>query len=436
MNAVIGQALSRSSLAQLQTRTQGRTLAIGLGLFLGLAAPPVLAEPPPRLFCAFVLAPGQADAEADWSLANREATCASRVKAVLEGSGEVIVVANKADWDKASSDAAQANTQLQLYINGISAGDSSSRVGVETVGDNLVKARFHVGANKGTRAMWTALYRQGDMVKPIPLRASVGWSAKTDAIGSPTSGAKATNPKIVVTTVERRAAGLTVIGVLCALMWFCLARTDMFRDGPKVSPGGRATYSLARLQTGLWLLYVIAAGLYIRLVLGDLPTLESSVTGLLGLSAATTFASVSIDSSAGLPVQRSKNFFSDILTADGKQQLHRLQALLVNLLLLAVGVDSVVEDLAYPVFDGTWLALLGISGATQAAMKQAMETPKSLATTPAGEPVTAPVAPRLMSPAVAPVATAPVPLPPLGPLISGRSLRPLRTGQAQPSPGQ
>jgi hypothetical protein len=87
-------------------------------------------------------------------------------------------------------------------------------------------------------------------------------------------------------------------------------------------------------------------------------------------------ASAAVSSTTNPTPAVSQGFFKDILTSpDGTQQLHRLQALLVNGLLLGVGIDSVVQNLAYPVFDNSWLALLGISGITQAAMKQATETP-------------------------------------------------------------
>jgi hypothetical protein len=65
---------------------------------------------------------------------------------------------------------------------------------------------------------------------------------------------------------------------------------------------------------------------------------------------------------------------TDIVTGfDEKQKFHRYQAVVVNILLLLTGFSYCVQQLAYPEFDQSWLALLGLSGATLGAGKQMLE---------------------------------------------------------------
>src|SRR5450631_57360 len=65
---------------------------------------------------------------------------------------------------------------------------------------------------------------------------------------------------------------------------------------------------------------------------------------------------------------------STIMTdSDGVQQAHRYQAIVVNVMLFAIGVLYVWQHLAYPTFDQSWLELLGISGLAQVAGKGTIE---------------------------------------------------------------
>lgn len=137
----------------------------------------------------------------------------------------------------------------------------------------------------------------------------------------------------------------------------------------------RATYSLGRVQVGVWFLFAVATGVLLRVVYGQLPVLPGSMLALITVSAATAVASYSVDVNAGpRPYVISTGLFTDLVTSfDDKQQLHRFQALVVNLLLLGVGAIQVAQELAYPTFDATWLAFLGVSGAALAVGKQMTE---------------------------------------------------------------
>jgi hypothetical protein len=335
------------------------------------------------------------------------------------GSGDVGLIVSKSAWDKAVASASASGKSVQLFINGIAAGDATGLVGAEAIPNGLVRVRFHVGADRTSRTLWTAIFRSADMTESMPLRASVGWDTKTSVLAAPVPVGQW--PRIQITSDARRGYAFASMIAVLLFLAYCMVRTDAFRDGPSVG-GKRATYSLARLQVGIWILFILGAGLFIWLVLGALPTVEPTLVGLLGVSAATTAASVAVDSAAtNRAFVASRGLLLDIITGwDGGQQLHRIQALLVNALLLAVGFNAVIENLAYPVFDASWLALLGVSGATQTVLKQALEGGGSTASGSAAGLETSPKSTQSTSGAAAidPLNK----LPATSPLSSGRSI--------------
>jgi hypothetical protein len=136
------------------------------------------------------------------------------------------------------------------------------------------------------------------------------------------------------------------------------------------------SYSLASTQLFAWFLFALLAGIFVWTVYGQLPPIEGSVLGLLGISVGTAGLSWAIDTSAthrnGGP---SRGFFSDLISdPDNNARIHRFQCVLVNGALLLVGVANVVYDVTYPTFDQSWLIFLGISGITYTGGKQLKET--------------------------------------------------------------
>lgn len=128
------------------------------------------------------------------------------------------------------------------------------------------------------------------------------------------------------------------------------------------------TYSLARVQLGIWFLFAITTGVFLWIVYGQLPKIDGSLLWLLGLSGATSAVSLAIDKgdpSTPVRFMLSQGFWKDLVSGwdNNKQKIYRYQAVVVNLLLLAVGIAHVIQTLSFPVFDATWLAFLGISGA-------------------------------------------------------------------------
>ena len=139
----------------------------------------------------------------------------------------------------------------------------------------------------------------------------------------------------------------------------------------------RATFSLSRTQLAVWFAFALCAGLFLFIAKADLPPLDGSLLVLLGISVGTASAGQLIGADGDGTFRPSRGFIFDLVTGpDDKQQVHRLQAVAVNLLLLVVGFIHVKQQLTYPIFDNSWLYFLGISGTAYAAGKQLTETPK------------------------------------------------------------
>ncbi|AVR97378.1 hypothetical protein [Pseudoduganella armeniaca] len=139
------------------------------------------------------------------------------------------------------------------------------------------------------------------------------------------------------------------------------------------------SYSLTRIQLFAWFLFAISAGIYFWFLLGELPAIDNSILGLLGISAGTAGVSWAVDASDKAAVKQpnagfSQGLLSDMTrSAEDKDEIHRFQAVVVNVLLLAIGIVHVVRSISYPTFDPTWLIFLTISGATFALGKQMNE---------------------------------------------------------------
>jgi hypothetical protein len=179
----------------------------------------------------------------------------------------------------------------------------------------------------------------------------------------------------------------------------------------------KSAYSLSRVQLGLWTLFAVAAGAYLWVIYGDLPDIDGTLLVLLGLSAATTTLSLAADQdNPNLRFSLSQGFLTDLVTGwDDKQQLHRFQAVIVNVLLLIVGVTHVYTHLTYPIFSPNWLTLLGISGLALAAGKKYVEGQVQPAATRA-----APAAPAAQVAGQPPLgATSAAPVTPVTPVTSG-----------------
>jgi hypothetical protein len=212
--------------------------------------------------------------------------------------------------------------------------------------------------------------------------------------------------------------------------------SDILRDGtapvPAPNPwwkfgmgsGPKNSFSLARCQMAWWFFIILTSFLYIWMIFGDTETLTAGALTLMGISAATGFSSVILDSSkedsrksltgekadliaqlanlttaltatpadpslilqqqqkqsrltqvskdlAALPspVGRSEGFLNDILRDESGVSFHRFQMAAWTLVLGFVFLVAVYQKLAMPDFSATLLGLVGISSGTYIGFK-------------------------------------------------------------------
>jgi hypothetical protein len=161
-------------------------------------------------------------------------------------------------------------------------------------------------------------------------------------------------------------------------------KTDILRDpGPQPSGGGRKPYSLSRAQAAWWFFLVVASYLFIGMVTGDFSTtITGTVLGLLGISAGTVVGSAFVDAGkastpaapppAGAPRPSSpinEYWWVDILSDANGVSFHRFQMAAWTFVLGIIFVVQVYNVLAMPTFNGSLLALLGISAGTYLGLK-------------------------------------------------------------------
>lgn len=162
------------------------------------------------------------------------------------------------------------------------------------------------------------------------------------------------------------------IAIICGMIVMVLAFYLALRHPSllRVSPGG--AYSLAKSQMAFWaiLLAVTFAALYG--LLDDMEHIPNSMLILVGLSGATSFASVWITPSAdkiAMTDHGMRNFLSDICSDGTGASVHRVQAVIWTAILGVVFINQVMLVISMPDFNNTLLTLLGISNGTYVALK-------------------------------------------------------------------
>ena len=188
---------------------------------------------------------------------------------------------------------------------------------------------------------------------------------------------------------------LIIFLALFAAFILLAKKTNLLRDvGPEPGGADRKPYSLARTQAAWWFFIVLASYLFIGMITGDFSTtITGTVLTLLGISAGTVVGSAFVDASKpappppvppgqpGQPGQpappaapaqavrgttswKNEYWWQDILSDADGVSFHRFQMAAWTLVLGIIFVVQVYNALAMPDFNGTLLALLGISAGT------------------------------------------------------------------------
>lgn len=179
------------------------------------------------------------------------------------------------------------------------------------------------------------------------------------------------------------------IVLFCFLLLFTWLgiRFNLLKDA---STATKKPYSYSRVQLTWWTLIIISSFVSIFLSKGNLPILDSSIIILLGISSATTATAAVIDTSDQsnskltlIQNQESEGFLFDILSDNNGISIHRLQAVLFNIIIGIWVLYNVQKGLIdcnpltsqtcinaiFPSIDNNKLLLLGVSALAYVGLK-------------------------------------------------------------------
>jgi hypothetical protein len=162
------------------------------------------------------------------------------------------------------------------------------------------------------------------------------------------------------------AAVLLVWGLLIYLARYSALLRDPAGSG---TPLENRTFSLAKTQMAWWFAIIFAAVVFLWLVTGEIPALSGQALALLGISSATTVASVGISPEHTMASGHKDVFFHDLMSDANGVTIQRFQMLVMTIALGIMFLFRVATRLTMPEFDPSLLALLGISAGTYLGLK-------------------------------------------------------------------
>jgi hypothetical protein len=170
----------------------------------------------------------------------------------------------------------------------------SQQYTVTTVGFSLVR-------NDSSKPGWSHLLNQPVFQRKVLV--SVGFSNGEEmetVIAPEVQASGALDQQLFLTVIPHYRTAFGLLVILTALVAFLVLarRTHIIRDGAAPRrPDGLRPYSLARGQMAFWFFLVIASYFFLWIVTGDMDTLNTSVLGLIGISAGTALGSAFVDAS-------------------------------------------------------------------------------------------------------------------------------------------
>jgi hypothetical protein len=166
------------------------------------------------------------------------------------------------------------------------------------------------------------------------------------------------------------SAAVAAVVLVWGLLIYLARYSALLRDAAASdTPLEKRTFSLAKTQMAWWFAIVFAAFVFLWLVTGELPTLNGQALSLLGISSATTIASLGI-SAGRTPASGFRGvFFHDLLSDSSGIAIQRFQMLVMTVSLGLMFLQRVATRLTMPEFDPSLLVLLGISAGTYVGLK-------------------------------------------------------------------
>ena len=185
------------------------------------------------------------------------------------------------------------------------------------------------------------------------------------------------------------AIGFSVIYLAFLVIFMCFTQVpNLVRDPDGPIRDGKHVFSLSRCQLAWWFFIILAAWGFLWVTTSSRDTLNKTALIVSGIGSTTAVTGIIAgkvrDSVTGSKLgkvdvqigQRPVGFkegpgavLYDLLSDCDTVGFHRFQFLVWNVILGCVFLWQTWTDLSMPEFDGTLLALLGLSGATFVGMK-------------------------------------------------------------------
>ncbi|HET8797689.1 MAG TPA: hypothetical protein VFO89_08380 [Thermoanaerobaculia bacterium] len=328
---------------------------------------------------------------------------------VVQLGDEVIVTV--AGWSALRAKATDA-APVTLTINGL---DSKlDPIGVAVLEGDRADLSFDLDRTDENKDLWRGILRDPTEAAK-PLQIGVGISGANQPLPL-APGAK--NGTVLLDKLTLSGVGviwLVVMALLVGGLLYYGATSDMLRNGP-MRDGKKQPFSLARTQMAWWFVLIILGYILIWTFTGDRDSIPASLLALMGISASTALGAVIVDNgkeqrnaaaTENLEAQKTKlaaskpaddpsaskavddritsinqtiaarngpkersSFLLDLLTDDnGQVALHRYQIVGWTVVLGIIFIATVIHDLSMPEFNGTLLALMGISSGTYLGFK-------------------------------------------------------------------
>ena len=296
----------------------------------------------------------------------------------------------------------KGQADLRLFLDGVEITDLEAEA-VQAVADRegVSDVRFRLRRDAENRDAWRGLLGPFKL-RPREVTVGVGLEGEDEVAGS-------SSTRLHLDAVQGGWFKFYVVLLLGFVVGFFTFRrrgrrlTDSLRDSQ--AEGTPRPFSLARCQMAWWFFLVIAAYVFLWLVLGDLDSITGSILTLMGIGSGTALGAAMIDggkkaeqaqaqaeadeienkatasvaekatanaklaSVAGSVKKGSAGFLADLLSDGSGYSFHRFQIVVWTIILGIIFVASVLHELAMPQFSETLLGLMGISSGTYLGFK-------------------------------------------------------------------
>lgn len=160
---------------------------------------------------------------------------------------------------------------------------------------------FTLAHNEQSRAAWLHLLNQPVLSRRVAVTVGFENGEEMDSYVDVVDAAENVprNRQFLLTVIPNRTAFGVAIIVAALFTFLWLARhTHIIRDAAAPRrPDGLRPYSLARTQMAFWFFLVVTSYFFLWIITGDMDTLNTSVLGLIGISAGTALGSAFVDAS-------------------------------------------------------------------------------------------------------------------------------------------